>query len=1358
MKRCHCGKTLFLVTTKTKAGPRGIQGPRLTIGLLLAILAGGALFAWWAVRKADHEMRAALLQKGQLLVQAINVENVQDLKGTKADLNSPVYEYLKGQFVTLREASPQYRFVYLLGHKTDESIFFFIDSEQVDSKDYSWPGQAYDDATDVDRRVFATRTAEVEGPASDRWGKWVSALIPVLDPQTAMYGLATPRDAQAMVRKAVEFYRKNGRERLLKEINNPQGEFHKGDLYAFVYDRKMTWLAHPVKPELVGQNWIEKKDWSGGTYFRKEIQQVALGGNGWVEFEYLNPINGQHDHKTTYVEGLDDLIICSGAYKGDGEICAVLGMDVDARTWNGLLVRAALMPALLTLVVAAILFIGSVLLARRSRLANAPPGWMQQIEPAMAAATGLVLTLLVALIFHQRETLDRNKAFDQLAASRTQAVAETLHDIRVGEIESLARFYENSEEVTQKEFNHYSSFLTKDQAVRAWGWVSVVPAADKSHFEAVAHAEGRSGFEIWQNDEFWKPVPASGRGVLYPVTMVAPLAGNERALGYDLGSEALRRTALETAIRTGLPTATDSIRLVQETGLQKGMLVYRPVYSGDDSKQLRGFALAVLQMESLLKCAAPDNSATMDITLLHQGGVPEMLATTSEPEISTAEKISMTRPIFAFGKVFFVTAHAGPEFMRLYPVRAGWLAAISGIGLSAAFAIVISMVLRRRQELERLVLKRTIELQESEQAYRDQFSRNSAVMLLIDPNDGAIIDANASAVSFYGYQRERLQAMRVSDLNPLPISEILRAYASVRQEQGQLFVVAHRLADGSLRNVEVSASRIQFGAREVLHSIVYDITERKRAEQERATMTRQLEGVNVMQESLLELTSLEAKLASVTKGIVQFFDADFCRIWIIRPGDMCERGCRHADARDGAHLCPRRDKCLHLLASSGRSTHVEGEGHGRVPLGCYKIGQIASGNEHKFLIKDVVNDPDVQDRDWARGMGLVSFAGYQLRVPGGESIGVLGFFSKHSVLPSEDTMLDGLSTAVALTVQQAAVEAALQRANDELEIRVAQRTVELTQVNENMRLEIAERRKAEEARVKAQVERDTAETQLRQAQKLEAIGQLAAGIAHEINTPAQFVSDNTRFVQQSFHTIKNIRSLYVEMLGAAKTNSVTADLVARIENAAAAGDLDYLFNEIPEAINQTLEGVARITKIVNAMKEFSHPGTKVKGPANLNQAIESTATVAHNEWKYVADMKLDLDPNLPPVVCFVSDFNQAVLNLIVNAAHAIGDVVIKKPGTKGTITVSTRQEGEHVLVRVGDTGTGIPEEVRPRIFEPFFTTKGVGKGTGQGLSIVYGAIVKRHNGTVTFESEEGQGTTFVLRLPIEQPLDSQEEK
>jgi len=194
-------------------------------------------------------------------------------------------------------------------------------------------------------------------------------------------------------------------------------------------------------------------------------------------------------------------------------------------------------------------------------------------------------------------------------------------------------------------------------------------------------------------------------------------------------------------------------------------------------------------------------------------------------------------------------------------------------------------------------------------------------------------------------------------------------------------------------------------------------------------------------------------------------------------------------------------------------------------------------------------------------------------------------------------------------------------------------------------------------------------------------------------------------------------------------------------------DVEYFFLQIPQAIQETLEGVERVTKIVRAMKEFSHPAGKEKTAVDINHCIQTTITVARNEWKYVAELVTDLAPGLPLVQGFQDEINQVILNLLVNAAQAIGDAV-KTTGGKGTIKITTKHEAPWVEIRVADTGTGIPEEIRHRIFELFFTTKEPGKGTGQGLALARSVIVKKHGGELTFESAMGKGTTFIVRLPV----------
>jgi two-component system NtrC family sensor kinase len=286
------------------------------------------------------------------------------------------------------------------------------------------------------------------------------------------------------------------------------------------------------------------------------------------------------------------------------------------------------------------------------------------------------------------------------------------------------------------------------------------------------------------------------------------------------------------------------------------------------------------------------------------------------------------------------------------------------------------------------------------------------------------------------------------------------------------------------------------------------------------------------------------------------------------------------------------------------------------------------------------------------------------------------------------------------------------------------------------------------ARKSIESERNAIEVQLRHAQKLEAIGQLAAGIAHEINTPTQYIGDNTRFIRDAFADLTKLLASYEELLLGCKQESVNPQLIADAESARQAADLDYIQVEIPKAIQQSLEGIERVATIVRAMKEFSHPGTGQKSAVDLNHAIESTITVARNEWKYVADVVRHFDPKLPPVPCLAGEFNQVILNLIINATHTIADVIGDGSKGKGTITITTRQDKEWAEIRVQDTGAGIPEKIRNRIFEPFFTTKGVGKGTGQGLAISRSVVVDKHGGTIAFETQAGKGTTFIIRLPI----------
>lgn len=295
-------------------------------------------------------------------------------------------------------------------------------------------------------------------------------------------------------------------------------------------------------------------------------------------------------------------------------------------------------------------------------------------------------------------------------------------------------------------------------------------------------------------------------------------------------------------------------------------------------------------------------------------------------------------------------------------------------------------------------------------------------------------------------------------------------------------------------------------------------------------------------------------------------------------------------------------------------------------------------------------------------------------------------------------------------------------------------------------------------------ERNRLELELRQAQKLEAVGGLAAGIAHEINTPIQFVGDNLLFLRDAFADLTAILEKYRHLRISSANGGAGQDLAEEVANAENAADIAFSLEEIPKAIAQSQDGISRVATLVRALKVFAHPNAMQKAATDINEALRSTLTIARNELKYVADVETQFG-DLPLVNCNIGEVNQVFLNLLVNAAHAIGETQNGGPkcegrmgnDAKGLIRVQTSVDKTAALISVEDTGCGIPENIRGKIFDPFFTTKESGKGTGQGLAIAR-SVIEKHGGTITFTSEVGKGTTFYIRLPLDQPLRAAEEK
>lgn len=520
-------------------------------------------------------------------------------------------------------------------------------------------------------------------------------------------------------------------------------------------------------------------------------------------------------------------------------------------------------------------------------------------------------------------------------------------------------------------------------------------------------------------------------------------------------------------------------------------------------------------------------------------------------------------------------------------------------------------------------------MRQSEKRYRSLFEDNIMVLLLVDPDTGAIIDANSTASSFYGIPRDRMTRTTMCDLSTDSTEHVLGNLQRALRGSGHRFICHNRRADGDIRNVEIFGGPHLVNDRELVLAIVHDITRRMRAE----ALARE-------KEALLQ------RILSLMK----------IGIFVIRQEDRTILEFNKVSSQ--MFLLPQRKEvlgkdCLDVL----------------FPL-------LRDANTHKELAKKDLKPENAHNRE------------VFLAPPGGHSAPVLynAFPLKHE----------------------------------------EKRNIILTF------LDITDRKELER--------------QLTHAQKLESIGQLAAGIAHEINTPTQYVSDNTRFIKDSFDDLLSLVEQLLQFLETCKAESGESETTRAIDELEEEIELDFLRDEVPKAIDQSLEGLERISSIVLAMKKFSHPGESGMRPLDINDALENTIMVSRNEWKYVADVDTDFDASLDPVLCYPDDLNQVFLNVIVNAAHAIGD---KVQGTeqKGRITLGTRDLGDTVEITIADTGTGIPESNRTRLFDPFFTTKKVGKGTGQGLSISYSVVVDKHRGEIFFDSVDGEGTTFHIRIP-----------
>ncbi len=1406
-----------------------------------------------------------------------------------------------------------------------------------------------------------------------------------------------------------------------------------------------------------------------------------------------------------------------------GQVLLAVGLDILADNWKAQVSLHRLVPILFTMALVLTLVFSAIVIDWYEQKPSLHRFWFSYTDVASTAAFGLILTAGVAILVYHEKTDSRRLDFAQIAEARAAGIVGMMRDLRDSRLENLGRFLDCNPEVDRNQFHVFSGSLRTSSIVQALEWIPRITPDAVPQIEEKAYRDGRKDFSLWQKDSQGNRMPVTKREVYYPVYYVEPLADNEQVLGYDLGSDPVCRAALEEVQRTGLPTATNPISLTHANGSQKGLLVYRPVFLPNNPSRPRGFALAVLRLETMLKQAFgqqnPEQSAVVvDLFHLRAHEPPIFLASSLPQNVNSHEAMTLSKsndlridvPLFAFGKAFAVVVHPGSAFPVNHPTRAGWMAFLVGMLLTSAITVFVGTLAYRRTVLQRemeMSTKALAAMQKAKDAIHWEDVRTKAILklsqmthltiekiteysletgirltgsrvgfiafveadetipqkahgleiiaqgqdtdknifVLEDPNlwaqamrqrrtvinndsfnsvlplypvslarymivpifDGGRIvalvgagnketdyaeeDANQLMLMMDGlwkvfcrkqaeqalWQSEKtLQSTftavpvgvvlvhdrviqkinnRLSEITGYTPAELIgqqsrmlypddteyeragrEVYPNVLQYGEGTTEAKWQRKEGKIINVLINVAALE-PANPLAGQVVtvLDFTRRKVAEeslrQSEATLRSAFAavpfGMAVVRNRIIQ--KINDRLSEITGYTTEeaigkssrFFyvnEAEFERAGRELYQDLYQKGegstesqFRHKNGRlvdvlitaipldmtnasagqvvtilditdrkrgeaERALDAQRMESLLALNRMSDQpiADIMAFAVEETIRLTDSKIGYLATLNEDETILTmqywskaahascAVVDRPIIYPLEktglWGEAVRerkpviTNDYSASNLKKRGtpeghvpitrhmnipvfdrGRIVAVAGVGNKSCDYNEVDVrqlqlLMDGWWHIVTRTRTSEELHRAHIKTRRILEsmpsalisVDSEGRVVEWNQAAEQVlgipALDVWGRRfdelefgwdrvtidraisecrstrqlvRVDDVRFKRPdgtdsflgiivtpikmtdetdkafllmaadiTDRKALQCQLAQAQRLEAVGQLAAGIAHEINTPTQFVSDNTRFLQTAFPKLQNLLTRYHQLLDLSRTGPVASELVTDLEATIAEVEPDYLLEEIPEAIKDSLEGLERVTKIVLAMKDFSHPGQQEMCMADLNKAIESTVTVARNEWKYVAEMVLDLDPSLPNVPCMLGDFNQVILNIIVNAAYAIADVAKNGGPSMGTITVTTRNIHGYVEIRVRDTGTGIPEEYRDKIFDHFFTTKEVGKGTGQGLTISRQVIVEKHGGTLTFETETGKGTTFIIRLPLEQKNGAGKEK
>jgi PAS domain S-box-containing protein len=1039
---------------------------------------------------------------------------------------------------------------------------------------------------------------------------------------------------------------------------------------------------------------------------------------------------------------------------------------------------------------------------------------------------GLVLSALLAVAMRNGEHSRIRYDFEQASQDQIAAIRKTIA-LDLMEMRSVRAFYDGSGEVNRHEFHVFTDPLLKSRrSIRALEWAPRVPDAERADYEAKAARDGFPNFKIADCNRQFRLTPAPRRNEYFPVFFVEPGNGNLASLGCDLATAPTCLEAMNRARDTDQLAATSKVLLSREQGYSFGVRAFLPVYRKNVAsntvdrrrRNLTGFVVGILFPDAIVEdSVAALAPAGIDVRLFdstdpfhkqilahhlsRSGGVQTVPNDSEIP--SRQSDLSCTEMLTVGERSWAVVCEATPEFILRRLSWHPWGGGAAGLLLTGLLTAYLVGVARRsaqekhmtaqlfdiNRRLECEMLERheaELHLHVSQTRYRALYEFSHDAILVVTPEDGFLC-GNPAAVALFGCKDEQeFMTHGLADMSPerQPDGEpsstkAAKMIAATMQGGSHFFEWTHRRVDGTEFPATVLLTRMELEGLAVLQATVRDVTAMKEAQRRQMRSLKRLEGVNRLQEDLLLPASLENKLKMIADAAVELMDLDFCRIWIVRPADLCQSGCIHAAVEDEARKCVHRDHCLHLVASAGRYTDVNGSRR-RVPLSACKIGQIATGKEFKFLTNNAATDPCVSDHRWAQDLGLVSFAGYKLRDANGDPVGVLGMFAKHPFSEEDDAFMFNLAELTSRVVMFHRIADALKRENAKL-------MAMISGMNEGVAFASADN---------TIVEANDYMCRFMSKTRDEIIGRRIDDL--HLGQPREHV---LRLIDQFRGQVGSEPYVIQRPLGG-------TEVIMRVQPIYRDGDYDGVLvnvidvSELVAARRQAEQAnLAKSRFLATMSHEIRTPMTALLGYAELlldpaispSSRISYAATIRRNsehlltlindilDLSRIEAGKMSLEMVRCNVVLLLAEIasilriraeqhgvsfsviyaseipetiltdsarlRQAIVNLVGNAIKFTEEGSVR-------ILVSFLRDGYNgqpaLRFDVIDTGIGIREDVLPQLFQPFnqgdsSVSRKFG-GTGLGLAITR-HIASLLGGELTATSVWGQGSTFTLTVP-----------